>query len=297
MPRIRLAIESLSGCEGCEMALLEIGMKLVDLIEAGSIEIVHAPLIMDSEELERADVALVSGSVRNEEDEEKAKWIRERVDVLVAFGTCAYAGGIHGLGNVIRRDDLLRAVYGREPTREVPPVIEYTKRLWRVVKVDTFIPGCPPPPDLIAKVLTGILEGEMPAYEWRTVCDECPLRREEKKAKRVVRLVERPKDFDPERCLLEQGYLCLGPVTLAGCGALCPRKLVPCIGCLGFMKTPEEDFDTAIARALASIGASFDVEPPERMAEEVGDVVGTFMKFMLPSFSIPGLIRRGEHVE
>ncbi len=294
--KISLVIDELTGCEGCKMSLLELIEPLLDSIMRDEIEIVYAPILLDAESFDHADIALLAGSIRNSEDLEKARWIREKVDILVATGACAYIGGIHGLGNLFTWRDLVSGVFGNvnhEVADEIPSLLEYTKPLWREVNVDYFIPGCPPNPDTIAKVLDGIKRGLKPheIFEARTVCDECPLKREEKSASKVLRVIDTPVEQSTDRCLLEQGYLCLGPSTLAGCGALCPKKGVPCIGCYGFVVKPGESFDNAIARTIASIGASFKIEPPERIDDEILDTIGTFMKFILPSFFIPRIIK------
>jgi F420-non-reducing hydrogenase small subunit len=150
-----------------------------------------------------------------------------------------------------------------------------------IVKVDVYIPGCPTNPDIIVKALTALLEGKEFKLEERSVCDECPLKREKKASggeiKRTLDSVEfdQAGPWENTRCFMEQGYLCLGPVTLAGCGnkegkngdsvtvPRCIKGMMPCRGCFGPIRkgaNPLVDMMTAIS----SIGLDAKQVPDRR---------------------------------
>jgi F420-non-reducing hydrogenase small subunit len=197
---------------------------------------------------------LLSGGIRNAEHQEVAEEMRRKVDILISLGTCATSGGIPAQANMWKNDDIVAKVYGDCPTHEptgtpdelVPPYTENVKAVDEVVKVDISMPGCPPHPDLIAEALLALLDGKT---EWalpeRSVCDTCPVIREKKSGagaaiKRAVENYEYNPDepLDKMRCIMEQGYLCVGTVTLAGCtgkgqAPRCVQARQACRGCFG----------------------------------------------------------------
>ncbi|RLE49505.1 MAG: F420-nonreducing hydrogenase [Candidatus Methanomethylicota archaeon] len=297
--KVKVVNEWLCVCSGCEISLLNIHEKLLNLLDR--IEIVHSPVLMDVKEIPEADIALVSGGVRNWENVEVLKEVREKCRILIALGSCAAFGGIPGLGNLFSREELLRKVYIDTkstdnpnkvlPCKEVPPLTKMVAPIWKVVKTDYVIPGCPPEADLIWDALSSLLDGKEPCLSTRTVCDECPLKKEEKKEIKVVkRWYEASEGFDPERCLLEQGFVCMGPATRAGCGAKCPQAHVPCRGCMGPAATQAD-------QAASMIGALGFLEvDPELLVKKVADPVGLFYRYTLPSAIIPRYVedRGGE---
>ncbi|RLI27063.1 MAG: F420-nonreducing hydrogenase, partial [Candidatus Hecatellales archaeon] len=111
-----------------------------------------------------------------------------------------------------------------------------------VVKVDYMIPGCPPIETTLESVLTSLLSGKTQTLSSQSVCDECPRKKTGEKPEAIRRLHEGAPD--PDKCLLEQGYLCMGPVTRAGCQAACIRAGVPCDGCYG---PAEKTWDQGLA--------------------------------------------------
>jgi F420-non-reducing hydrogenase small subunit len=260
---LRVAAEWLSSCSGCEIAVLNLGEALLPLLQR--IELVHMPVLMDHKyfgqagdgdtarlDIPQAEVGLISGGVRNQEHLEVAEAMRQRCQVLVALGTCATHGGIPALINGFTNQDLLERYYrtsettdpGPDPDQVVPPLLERCFALDEKVKVDLYLPGCPPHPDQIAEALTALLEGRQPVLPDKSVCDTCPTIRQGKGAVRQLRRFLDSPAYDAGaplsqmRCLLEQGLLCLGPVTAAGCAGAgeAPRCLaarVPCRGCYG----------------------------------------------------------------
>lgn len=279
---VTLAAEGLSGCTGCEIALLNTGEGFLRLLDR--LEIVHMPLLMDNKyfgpdnegreiEVPRADIGFISGGIRNREQLRLAQTMRERCRVVVAFGTCASYGGIPALINLFDNDDLFRRYYrtaeatdsASSPCEVVPPLLDRTYALDEKIAVDAWIPGCPPHPDGIAEALESLIEGRLPEMPAQSVCDACPAKREGKgTVQRIKRFVKNAR-FQPEkplsdmRCLLEQGLLCIGPVTQAGCsgkGGGAPRCIqarVPCRGCYGPVRRDGNQL-LGMLNALASNG-------------------------------------------
>jgi F420-non-reducing hydrogenase small subunit len=259
---VKIAAESLSGCSGCEMSLLDIGAGLLGLLS--KVEIVHMPVLVDHKyfgedgggdriDIPRADIGLITGGIRNREQLRIAELMRERCRVVVAMGTCAGYGGIPALINLFENRDLFGRYYrttegtdaAPDPDRVVPALLDRTYALDEKIKVDAWIPGCPPHPDGIASALGLLIKGKIPALPVQSVCDSCPARREGKGAVQRVRRFLRNARYSADQplsdmqCLLEQGFLCLGPVTLAGCSGSsggpprCIEARVPCRGCYG----------------------------------------------------------------
>jgi len=252
--RPRLAFEWLHACSGCEISLLNSGERLLDLLER--VEIVHFPLLMDHKytsqdngelDLPEADIGLVSGGVASEEQLAVLRAMRRRCRVLISLGTCATHGGIPALRNQWLVAETLGTVFAGDDGRgAVPAAMEGTlDRVSSVdeqVEVDVLVPGCPPRPETIVAVIEALMAGEAPGLAAKSVCDTCPTVRTGK-GQRTVRRFLANADFDPKkpveamRCLLEQGLLCMGPVTAGGCGGaeapLCIRARVPCRGCYG----------------------------------------------------------------
>jgi len=258
-----MAAEWLSSCSGCEMSLLNTGEGFIKLLER--LEIVHMPILMDHKyfgskgdeqgalAIPPADIGIISGGIRNEEQLRVALAMRDKCKFILAFGTCAVYGGIPALMNLFENKDLFRRYYrtaeatdaAPNPDQVVPPFLDRTFALDEKIKVDAWLPGCPPHPDNIMAALVTIIEGGTPAQVTQTVCDACPTRREGKGSVQRIRRFVRNARYQAEkplsemRCLLEQGLLCLGPVTAAGCSGKtgeaprCIGARVPCRGCYG----------------------------------------------------------------
>ncbi|MEL7563930.1 MAG: hypothetical protein AAGU27_03495 [Dehalobacterium sp.] len=250
----KVAIESLAGCAGCEVSILDLGEALLPVLE--KIEIIHAPILMDhkhypdgdgSKEINipKADVGILSGSIRTEEHMEVARAMRENCKILIASGTCACFGGIQALGNVMPLKALKENIYPQTPDGEEPQVPMLSNRviaLNEVMEVDVFLPGCPPPPEMFAESLTAILENRPFNLPEDTICNECPKIKEKKtvSADNGLAFPEMLRPLEPlplsERCLFEQGYFCMGAATRNGCGARCLKADMPCRGCMGPVK-------------------------------------------------------------
>lgn len=225
---MKLATLCLSSCSGCHGALLDLGQQFADVLK--TVELAFSPVLADVKECPECDVALVEGAVRSEKDVRELKHLRERSKLLVALGTCASFGGICGLGNVHAAKTLLDTAYQiKKPG--VPGMIPRLVPIDEFVAVDYFLPGCPPTEKLLTDFLTALIEGQEPKANDLPVCAECE-RRVNGAFSRELKLIN---DAIPEEktCLLQQGYVCLGSVTRAGCGALCPHVGHPCDGCRG----------------------------------------------------------------
>lgn len=172
--KTRVATIWLSGCSGCHMSFLDQDELLVDL--AKKIRLVYSPIVDIKKFPENVDVALIEGAVANEEQLELLKEARGKTRILISLGDCAVTGNVTALRNVFKDSDkaVLEMAYidtsevnPQIPT-DVPKLLQKVRPLHEVVKVDYFIPGCPPPADLINYVLTELLNGRVPNMEGRS---------------------------------------------------------------------------------------------------------------------------------
>jgi NAD-reducing hydrogenase small subunit len=165
--KIRLATVWLDGCSGCHMSFLDTDERLVEL--AKRISVVWGPLVDVKEFPPDVDVTLVEGAISSEEDLHRIRMVRERTKVLVSLGDCAITGNVPAMRNNFGADAVLRRAYLENATidpqlpREiVPPLLAAVRPVHEAVPVDFFVPGCPPPADLIYSVLSDLLEGKAP---------------------------------------------------------------------------------------------------------------------------------------
>ncbi|MGO8745206.1 MAG: F420-nonreducing hydrogenase [Thermoguttaceae bacterium] len=307
-PKGKLAIYWAASCGGCEISILQLSEKILDV--AAAFDIVLWPCATDGKvrDVEKMadgeiDVCLFNGGIRTSEQEYMAQLMRRKSKVLVAFGSCASEGCIPGLSNMNTKQEIFENSYQETASTENPqrvrpqpetkvnegtlhlPVFYDTLRtLDQTVTVDYYLPGCPPEADRIWEAVVAILESKLPAPgsvigSDTTVCDACPRKRSEKKIKQFKRTWELIPD--EETCLLEQGLLCCGLATRAGCGALCPQVNSPCIGCYG-PNNGVPDFGARLMSALASVIDSDNPEEIDRIIEKgIPDPVGTFYRFSL----------------
>ncbi|KAA0250936.1 oxidoreductase [Acidobacteria bacterium ACD] len=304
----KLAVYWAASCGGCDISTLAIDEKVLAVAEA--FDLVMWPCVMDGkvsdvEALPDGAIAvcLWNGGVRSSEHEAMARLFRRKSQVLVAFGSCAHEGCIPGLANLHDRESIFRTAYQETPSTENPKGVrpqtktevpegtlhlpffyDTLKTLDQTVPVDYTLPGCPPEAERIWDALTAILEGKLPPKgavigAQTTVCDDCSRKRSEKKVKKLHRVWQVIPD--EETCLLEQGIVCAGIATRAGCGALCPKVNSPCIGCYG----PNEGVKDFGARLMAGISSVIDSSDPKEvdriLAEGIPDPVGTYYRFGL----------------
>jgi NAD-reducing hydrogenase small subunit len=165
MNKAKVATVWLDGCSGCHMSLLDIDAAIISL--ARKIDLVYGPLVDAQEFPEGVDVVLVEGAVSSQEDLNKLQKIRERSHVLIALGDCAVTGNVPAMRNSVPVNKLLHRIYveGAQegkvvPIDRVPPLLKNARPLREFVKVDFYLPGCPPPSKTITTLITDLLEGK-----------------------------------------------------------------------------------------------------------------------------------------
>jgi F420-non-reducing hydrogenase small subunit len=254
------------------------------------------------------DVCFFNGAIRNEEQEHLAKLLRKKSKVLVAFGSCACQGGIPGLANIANKKEVFERAYLQSPSTnnpkavtpqtsfkapegelKLPEFFDTVKTLDQTVDVDYYLPGCPPPSAQVAKAVEAIAKNALPpkgavlAPE-KSVCDECPRKKKDKKISRIYRVYEITPE--PEKCLLEQGIICMGPATRGGCEAQCINANMPCTGCGGPCPNEVEQGAAMISALSSILGVGGERNPEydaEKIVSQIKDPLGTFYKYSLPA--------------
>ena len=167
MSKVRIATVWLDGCSGCHMSFLDMDERILDI--AGLIDLVYSPLVDIKEFPESVDVTLVEGAVSSEEDLHKIKMIRGKTKILVALGDCSVTSNVPGMRNCFKPSELLERAYIENadlqqqiPTTSLPPLLPKARPIHEFVKVDVFIPGCPPSADTIFGAVAELLAGNMP---------------------------------------------------------------------------------------------------------------------------------------
>jgi len=167
MKKVKVATVWLDGCSGCHMSLLDMDAAIISL--GRRLDIVYGPLVDAQEFPEDVDVTLVEGAVSSQDDLHKIRKIRQRTQVLISLGDCAVSGNVPAMRNNIPVNKLLQRVYidGAEerkliPTDRVPALLKQARPLREFVKVDYWLPGCPPPAKAILGLITDLLEGRKP---------------------------------------------------------------------------------------------------------------------------------------
>ena len=165
--RPKIATCWLDGCSGCHMSILDMDEKIIDI--ASQCDIVYSPLVDTKEFPEGVDVTLVEGAVSSEEDLHKIRKIRGRTKLLVCLGDCGVTGNVPSMRNAFTPAAMLRRGYGDKPPKSgVPRLLPKARPIHEVVKVDLFIPGCPPSSDTIHFAISELLAGRIPDLSART---------------------------------------------------------------------------------------------------------------------------------
>jgi len=310
--KLNVAIYWGAACGGCCISVLDIHEKVLDVIAA--VDFVFWPIALDIKYKDveampdgHIDITLFNGAIRNSENQHMAKLLRQKSKILIAYGSCAQLGGIPGLANLSNKEDLFNRVYEESESTHNPenvrPVPEYevpegklklpvffndVRTLDQEVDVDYYIPGCPPTSDRLLEVLTAVITGsELPpkGSVW-LVQHPSPfvMSVKEKTENKTVKKFFRPWEIedDGETCFIEQGLICMGPATRAGCGYRCIKGNSPCRGCYG--PTPEiSDPGAKMLSAIATVIDSNDPTEIEEIIEEIPDLAGTFYRVSIPA--------------
>ncbi len=259
--KIRLNTDWLCDCGGCHVALVDLHEKILNVLEV--IQIQKCPVLTDEKSYPEADIGILTGSIRTEHDRHAAQEMRKKCKKIIAFGTCAVYGGLHGAGLAHSREEIMDTVYRRMPTTRtdfIPDagVTGLTKMVTpvdEVIDVDLYLPGCPPHPQFIFEGLTALVENRETKARQQTVCAGC--RRQMKKTD--VAAIKDPIEATLEDgiCFLSQGVICLGSVTLDRCLAPCPNHGIACSGCAGptmqILTEPTHDIRTEIAERMSRL--------------------------------------------
>jgi F420-non-reducing hydrogenase small subunit len=312
MAKPKVAFYWCASCGGCEETIVDFHEDILKIVEA--VDIALWPVALDFKlkdvqawEPGEVTVAFINGAIRLSEQEEWVKLLREKCPLVVAFGSCAHMGGIPGLANATTREVIFDRKYHNSPTvdnpdgvvprekttvdgyeLELPTFWKDVKRLDEVIDVDYYLPGCPPPTDLIMAAITAILEGKLPPKgtvlaPTKSLCESCE-RNSTKPDHMTIPKFKRlaTSSPDPEKCFLADGYLCMGPATRSGCGERCINGNMPCRGCFG---PPPDTLDPGlkILSAVASHGEAETEETSTGFADSLADPLGTFYRFSLPS--------------
>jgi sulfhydrogenase subunit delta len=219
----RVAFFDFTSCEGCQLDTLNIEPgDLLDLVAAVDIVNFREVKTIRSDDY---DIAFIEGSISREAEITRIKKIREQAKILIALGACACIGGINCLKNNMSMDEAMKIVYGDDAKYydTIP-----ARPINAVVPVDYYVRGCPPQPAELLKVVKSLLLGKNPDIPNHPVCVEC------KMAGNI--------------CVFERGMTCMGPVTRAGCNAICVTAGRHCWGCRGLVDEPNVDSEKDILK-------------------------------------------------
>jgi coenzyme F420-reducing hydrogenase gamma subunit len=246
----KLAVWKFASCDGCQLSLLDCEDELLAL--TGEIEIAQFAEASSAVVKGPYDLSIVEGSVTTPHDAERIREVRRVSRKLVTIGACATAGGIQALRNFASVEDFLSVVYA---SPEYVSTLETSTPISAHVNVDFELHGCPIDKRQLLEVISAFLAGRRPQISSASVCTEC-------KRRGTVCV------------MVAHGTPCLGPVTHAGCGAICPSYNRGCYGCFGPMETPNT---VSLTRQLRVLGMSdravdrvfrtFNVEAFERVRD------------------------------
>jgi F420-non-reducing hydrogenase small subunit len=304
----KVAICWLGGCGGCDEAVVDLNediLRIADIVDfalwpvALDFKYHHIEALKDKE----ITLSIINGSVRNSEHEELAHLLRKKSQLVVAFGACACFGGTPGLANLRGREDIMQWVYKDAPTivnpqenypqpksqvnghdLTLPELYNQVFPLKAIIDVDYYLPGCPPPPDLIAEAINTIVVGPLPPKgvtlaPHRALCETCP-RNATKPTRLAITEFKRISEViaDAEKCFLAQGILCMGPATRSGCGEVCMGINIPCRGCFG----PVEGVADMGSKYLSALASLIDAEnegKAEKIIDQLVDPAGYVYRF------------------
>jgi sulfhydrogenase subunit delta len=210
----RIGVFKFASCDGCQLTLLDAEDELLGI--AGAVDIAYFPEASRAMLRGPYDIALVEGSITTHHDAERIQQVRRVSKALITIGACATAGGIQALRNWKDVDEFVRTVYA---TPQYISTLKLSTPISEHVAVDLELRGCPINKRQLIELISATLAGRKPTIPTYSVCVEC-----KRKGNVCV--------------MVAHGTPCLGPVTHAGCGALCPSYARGCYGCYGPMETP-----------------------------------------------------------
>ena len=212
--KVKLAVWKFSSCDGCQLNLLNCEDELLAVV--GAVDIAYFPEATTTEKPGPYDVSLVEGAVSTPEEKERIHKIREQSKILIAIGACATSGGLQALKNFKKVDDFISIVYANP---QYIDTLETATPISDHVKVDLQLYGCPINKYQLLEALNALLNNRKPNLSTNSVCMDCKLK--------------------GNVCIMvTKGLPCLGPVTNAGCGAICPSYNRGCYGCFGSIAKP-----------------------------------------------------------
>jgi F420-non-reducing hydrogenase small subunit len=306
----KIALYWCAGCGGCEESVIDMAEGLLAVAEKA--EIVFWPIALDAryQDLEALDdgsieATLINGAIRLDEHIHRVRLLRKKSKAIIAHGACAHMGGVIGLANLFDSLQLLDRAYRQVPSManptgslstyeadgeaddpSLPGLLPAVKPIDAIITVDAIIPGCPPPPKTMARVITDVIHGRLPASgtvfaQRKALCGECPRlssKPDNIEITRFKRLYE--TQWDAATCFLPQGLICLGPVTRGGCDARCIKANMPCRGCFG----PTErvaDFGAGAMALIAAIMGGCEKADIEGAVSSIVDPTGLFYRYSL----------------
>lgn len=281
--KVTVGYTALTSCTGCEISLLDINEKIVDVLN--TVDFVYSPMVMDTRKIpDKIDLLFVEGSVSTDHDLQELKEYRKKATHIVAVGACACFGGIPGMRNFFSTKEILNHVY---PTKDENPefqgptnLLPKVKSLPMLIETDFLLPGCPPLPENFITLIENYPNFDQIDLPTKTLCAECDLKKD--KLLSPIREFTSLKIRDPykftgqdDMCFLERGVLCMGVATRAGCGGRCVKVNVPCRGCFG--PPPQEGSEDQGAGVISAISS---ILPTGRLLTKE-DMIGLVYRYSL----------------
>jgi len=261
--KIRLNTDWLCDCGGCHVALVDLHEKILNVLE--SVEILHCPVMTDIKDYPEAEIGILTGSIRTEHDRHAAEEMRKKCKTIIAFGTCAVYGGLHGAGLAHSREEIMDHVYRKSPTTrtdtipttDVSELEKMVTPVDEVIDVDLYLPGCPPHAHFIFESLKTLIENRQPRVTQDSVCGRCS----RQMIKGGADTIKNSLDGIPDEaiCFMSQGYICLGSATLDRCMSPCPNHGIACTGCAGptmqILSEPYLDIRSEVSERMSRLTA------------------------------------------